>query len=227
VRCALDVHEGLVHRQVSKLRLDITMSLDGFVAGPNASFEDPLGKGGMRLHEWAFAAASWRQQHGLSGGEANGDSDVLQESLDALGAVVMARRMFSGGEGPWAEDPNANGWWGDDPPYGVPVFVLTHHAREPLHLGGGSFTFVTDGIEVALAQASEVAGVKDVLVAGGASLAQQYLAAGLLDELQIHVVPLFLGDGVRLFDQIDPTVDLELTRVIESPTVTHLRYRVK
>jgi len=212
---------------VTKLRLDITMSLDGFVAGPNASLEDPLGKGGMRLHEWAFAAASWRAQHGLSGGEANVDSDVLQESLDALGAVVMARRMFSGGEGPWAEDPNANGWWGDDPPYGVPVFVLTHHAREPLHLGGGSFTFVTDGIEVALAQASEVAGVKDVLVAGGASLAQQYLAAGLLDELQIHVVPLFLGDGVRLFDQIDPTVDLELTRVIESPTVTHLRYRVK
>jgi dihydrofolate reductase len=203
------------------------MSLDGFVAGPNASLEDPLGKGGMRLHEWAFAAASWRAQHGLSGGEANVDSDVLQESLDELGAVVMARRMFSGGEGPWAEDPNANGWWGDDPPYGVPVFVLTHHAREPLHLGGGSFTFVTDGIEVALAQASEVAGVKDVLVAGGASLAQQYLAAGLLDELQIHVVPLFLGDGVRLFDQIDPTVDLELTRVIESPTVTHLRYRVK
>jgi dihydrofolate reductase len=212
---------------VSKLRLDITMSLDGFVAGPNASLEDPLGRGGMRLHEWAFAAASWRQQHGLSGGEANVDSDVIQESLDSLGAVVMARRMFSGGEGPWAEDPNANGWWGDDPPYEVPVFVLTHHAREPLQLGGGSFTFVTDGVEAALAQATEVAGGKDVLVAGGASLAQQYLAAGLLDELQIHVVPLFLGDGVRLFDEIDPAVDLELTRVIESPTVTHLRYRVK
>jgi dihydrofolate reductase len=212
---------------VSKLRLDITMSLDGFVAGPNASLEDPLGKGGMRLHEWAFAAASWREQHGLSGGEANADSDVIQESLDALGAVLMARRMFSGGEGPWAEDPNANGWWGDDAPYEVPVFVLTHHAREPLHLRGGSFTFVTDGIEAALARASEAAGDKDVLVAGGASLAQQYLAAGLLDELQIHVVPLFLGDGVRLFDQVDPVVDLELTRVIESPTVTHLRYRVK
>ncbi|MDP9260508.1 MAG: dihydrofolate reductase family protein [Actinomycetota bacterium] len=212
---------------MTKLRLDITMSLDGFVAGPNASLEDPLGKGGMRLHEWAFAAASWREQHGLSGGEANADSGVIQESLDSLGAVVMARRMFSGGEGPWADDPNANGWWGDDPPYGVPVFVLTHHAREPLHLGGGSFTFVTDGIDPLLAQATEVAGDKDVLVAGGASLAQQYLAAGLLDELQIHVVPLFLGDGVRLFDQIDPAVDLELTRVIESPTVTHLRYRVK
>jgi dihydrofolate reductase len=212
---------------VTKLRLDITMSLDGFVAGPNASLEDPLGKGGMRLHEWAFAAASWRAQHGLSGGEANVDSDVLQESLDALGAVVMGRRMFSGGEGPWADDPNANGWWGDDAPYEVPVFVLTHHAREPLHLRGGSFTFVSDGFEAALAQARGVAGDKDVLVAGGASLAQQYLAAGLLEELQIHVVPLFLGDGVRLFDQIDPTVDLELTRVIESPTVTHLRYRVK
>ncbi len=212
---------------MTKLRLDITMSLDGFVAGPNASLEDPLGEGGMRLHEWAFAAASWRTQHGLSGGEANVDSDVVQESLDALGAVVMGRRMFSGGEGAWAEDPNANGWWGDDPPYDAPVFVLTHHAREPLLLGGGSFTFVTDGIEAALAQAAEAAGGKDVLVAGGATLAQQYLAAGLLDELQIHVVPLFLGDGVRLFDQIDPAVDLELTRVIESPTVTHLRYRVK
>jgi dihydrofolate reductase len=209
------------------LRLDITMSLDGFVAGPNASLEDPLGEGGMRLHEWAFAAASWRKQHGLSGGEASVDSDVLQESLDSLGAVLMARRMFSGGEGPWAEDPNANGWWGDDAPYDVPVFVLTHHAREPLFLRGGSFTFVTDGIEPALARASDAAGDKDVLVAGGASLAQQYLAAGLLNELQIHVVPLFLGDGVRLFDQIDPAVDLELTRVIESPTVTHLRYRVK
>jgi dihydrofolate reductase len=209
------------------LRLDITMSLDGFVAGPNASLEDPLGEGGMRLHEWAFAAASWRKQHGLSGGEASVDSDVLQESLDSLGAVLMARRMFSGGEGPWAEDPNANGWWGDDAPYDVPVFVLTHHAREPLFLRGGSFTFVTDGIEAALARASDAAGDKDVLVAGGASLAHQYLAAGLLEELQIHVVPLFLGDGVRLFDQIDPAVDLELTRVIESPTVTHLRYRVK
>ena len=204
------------------------MSLDGFVAGPNASLEDPLGKGGMRLHEWAFAAASWRQQHGLSGGDANADSDVIQESLDSLGAVVMARRMFSGGEGPWAEDPNANGWWGDDPPYGVPVFVLTHHAREPLHLGGGSFTFVTEGIEVALAQASEVAGDKDVLVAGGASLAQQYLAAGLLDELQIHVAPLLLGGGVRLFEDHfgTPPPAVEATRVMKSPTVTHLRYRV-
>jgi dihydrofolate reductase len=212
---------------MTKLRLDITMSLDGFVAGPNQTLEHPLGEGGERLHEWAFAAVSWRERHGLSGGEANADSDVVQESLDATGAVVMGRRMYSGGEGPWADDPNADGWWGDDPPFHVPVFVLTHHARETLVMKGGtSFIFVTDGIESALAQAREVAGDKDVLAAGGATIAQQYLAAGLLGELQIHVVPLLLGDGVRLFDHVDPTVDLELTRVIESPSVTHLRYRV-
>jgi dihydrofolate reductase len=213
---------------MTKLRLDITMSLDGFVAGPNQTLEHPLGEGGERLHEWAFAAASWREQHGLSGGEANVDSDVLKESVDATGAVVMGRRMFSGGEGPWADDPNANGWWGDDPPFHVPVFVLTHHARETLVMDGGtSFVFVTDGIEAALAQARGAAGDKDVLAAGGAAIAQQYLAAGLLDELQIHVVPLLLGDGVRLFDHVDPTVEFEATRVIESPSVTHLRYRVK
>jgi dihydrofolate reductase len=213
---------------MTKLRLDITMSLDGFVAGPNQTLEHPLGENGERLHEWAFAAVSWRQSHGLSGGESNADSDVIQESLDATGAVVMGRKMFSGGHGPWAEDPRADGWWGDDPPFHVPVFVLTHHPRETLVMKGGtSFTFVADGIEAAVAQAREVAGGKDVLAAGGGSLAQQCLAAGLLDELQIHVVPLLLGDGVRLFGQLDPVVDLEATRVIESPAVTHLRYRVK
>jgi dihydrofolate reductase len=213
---------------MTKLRLDITMSLDGFVAGPNQSLEHPLGEGGERLHEWAFAAASWREQHGYSGGEANVDSDILKESVDATGAVVMGRRMFSGGEGPWEEDPNANGWWGDDPPFHVPVFVLTHHPRETLVMEGGtSFVFVTEGIEAALVQAREAAGDKDVLAAGGATIPQQYLAAGLLDELQIHVVPLLLGDGVRLFDHVDPTVEFEATRVIESPSVTHLRYRVK
>jgi dihydrofolate reductase len=213
---------------MTKLRLDITMSLDGFVAGPNQSREHPLGEGGERLHEWAFAAVSWRESHGLSGGESNADSDVIQESLDATGAVVMGRRMFSGGEGPWTDDSNARGWWGDNPPFHVPVFVLTHHERETLVMEGGTtFTFVTDGVESAVAQARDAAGDKDVLAAGGGSLAQQCLAAGLLDELQIHVAPLFLGGGVRLFDRLDPTVDLEATRVIESPTVTHLRYRVK
>jgi dihydrofolate reductase len=213
---------------MTKVRLDITMSLDGFVAGPHQSLEHPLGEGGERLHEWAFAAVSWRKSHGLSGGEQNVDSDVVQESLDATGAVVMGRKMFSGGQGPWADDPNGSGWWGDDPPFHVPVFVLTHHAREPLVMKGGTtFTFVTDGIESAVAQARDAAGHKDVLAAGGGSLAQQCLAADLLDELQIHVAPLFLGGGVRLFDRLDPTVDLEATRVIDSPTVTHLRYRVR
>src|SRR5438132_13863756 len=176
---------------MTKLRLDITMSLDGFVAGPNQTLEHPLGENGERLHEWAFAAVSWRESHGLSGGDANAASDVIQESLDATGAVVMGRKMFSGGQGPWVDDPNANGWWGDDPPFHVPVFVLTHHPRETLVMKGGpSFTFVTDGIESAVGQAKYVAGDKDVLVAGGGSLAQQCLAAGLLEELQIHVVPL-------------------------------------
>ena len=213
---------------MTTVRVDITVSLDGFVAGPNQTLEHPLGENGERLHEWAFAAASWREQHGLSGGEANADSDVLQESQAATGAVVMGRRMFSGGEGPWADDPNANGWWGDDPPFHVPVFVVTQHARDTVTMQGGtSFAFVTDGVGPAIAQAREVAGEKDVLVAGGASVVQQALRAGLLDELQLHVVPLLLGGGVRLFGPLGPVVDLEVTRVIESPAVAHLRYRVQ
>jgi dihydrofolate reductase len=177
------------------------------------------------LHEWAFAAASWREQHGLSGGEANADSDVVRESVERIGAVVMGRKMFSGGAGPWADDPNANGWWGDDPPFHVPVFVVTHHARETVTmLGGTSFAFVTDGVEAAVAQARAVAGNKDVLISGGASVVQQALQAGLVDEMQLHVVPLLLGDGVRLFGSGDQLLELEATRVIESPRVAHLRY---
>jgi dihydrofolate reductase len=211
---------------VGKLRLDISMSLDGFVAGPDATVEEPLGKDGLRLHEWIFGLASWREMHGEPGGEKTVDDEVVRESWDGLGAVLMGRRMFSGGEGGWEGDPMADGWWGDDPPYEVPVFVLTHHAREPLSMQGRiAFTFVTGGIAAALDEARAVAGGKDVLVAGGASVAQQYLNAGLLDELQIHLVPLLLGDGVRLFEAVDER-KLELTRVIESPAVTHLKYRV-
>ena len=211
------------------LTLDITMSLDGFIAAPNASLENPLGEGGMRLHEWAFAAQSWREQHGLSGGEANEDSEILEESTKAMGAVIMGRKMFSGGEGPWKDDPNADGWWGDDPPFHVPVFVLTHHARETKPMEGGTtFTFVTNGIESALEQAQAAAGEKNVAIAGGANVVQQYLKAGLLDELQIHVAPLLLGGGVRLFEDHfgTPPPAVEATRVMKSPTVTHLRYRV-
>jgi dihydrofolate reductase len=214
---------------MAKLRLDISMSLDGFIAGPNQTLEQPLGAGGEQLHEWAYGTKSFRERHGRSGGAANRDSDVLEEALANVGATVMGRRMFSGGHGPWEEDPNADGWWGDDPPFRHAVFVLTHHARETVTKEGGTtFTFVTEGIEAALEQAREAAGGKDVAVAGGANVAQQYLDAGLLDELQIHVVPVLLGDGVRLFDYHleNGHRALECTRVIESPEVTHLKYRV-
>jgi dihydrofolate reductase len=210
-----------------RLTLDISMSLDGFVAGPNESLEQPLGAGGERLHEWAFPLAAWREPHGLTGGAVNRDSEVVDEAIESTGAYLMGRRMFGGGEGQWGDDP-WEGWWGEDPPFHVPVFVLTHHAREPLvKQGGTTFTFVTDGIEAALEQARAAAGDKDVTVAGGADVAQQYLRAGLLDELQVHVAPLLLGDGVRLFGDLggDP-IGLECTRVIDSPAVTHLRYRV-
>jgi dihydrofolate reductase len=213
---------------MTQLTLDITMSLDGFVAGPNRTVEQPLGDGGERLHEWITGLASWREQHGLSGGEAGADDELHQERVAATGAYLMGRRMFSGGEGPWEDDPVADGWWGDDPPFHVPVFVLTHHPRETVtKQGGTSYTFVTDGIEAALDQARAAAGEKDVAIAGGASVGQQYLKAGLLDELQIHVAPVLLGDGVRLFDDLGAEpARLELTGVIDSPAATHLKYRV-
>jgi dihydrofolate reductase len=213
---------------MSQITFDISMSLDGFVAGPDQTLEEPLGKDGELLHDWIFGLAAWREKHGLEGGEGGPDDDLVAANLASTGAVVMGRRMWSGGSGPWENDPNADGWWGDEPPFRVPVFVLTHHARETVtKQGGTSFTFVTDGIEAALEQARAAAGDKDVALAGGASIAQQYLRAGLLDELQIHLAPVLLGGGVRLFDDhgIDP-IHLEATRVIASPSVTHLRFRV-
>jgi dihydrofolate reductase len=213
---------------MGKLTFEVTMSLDGFIAGPNQTLEQPLGEGGERLHEWIYGLKSFRERHGLEGGETNADSELLEESMAGTGATLMGRRMFSGGAGPWEEDPNADGWWGADPPFRMPVFVLTHHARETVtKQGGTSFTFVTDGIESALEEARAAAEEKDVAVAGGANVAQQYLNAGLLDELQIHVAPLLLGGGVQLFDNVDAErVRLEGTKAIESPAVTHLRYRV-
>ena len=213
---------------MARLVLDISMSLDGFVAGPNLTLEQPLGEGGERLHEWVVPLASWREPHGLPGGETGPNDDLFAEGIRATGAVIMGRRMFSGGEGPWEDDPKADGWWGDDPPFHKPVFVLTHHARETENKQGGTtYTFVTEGIEAALEQARAAAGDKDVLLAGGANVAQEYLKAGLLDELHIHLPPILLGGGVRLFDQLGPdAIELEVTRVIESPSVTHLRFRV-
>jgi dihydrofolate reductase len=213
---------------MGRLILDISMSLDGFVAGPNQTLDEPLGEGGEQLHEWVFATKAWRASHGRDGGEDNVDSKLVEEHIRNTGATVMGRRMFSGGAGPWEQDPNADAWWGDDPPFHHPVFVLTHHARAPVTKAGGTtFTFVTDGIESALEQARTAAGDKHVAAAGGASVAQQYLQAGLLDELRIHVAPVLLGGGVRLFENhVGPgTPELEQVRVVESPAVTHMIYR--
>ena len=207
--------------------VDITMSLDGFVAGPDPGPDQPLGRGGERLHDWAYDLATFKERHGRTGGTKNADDEVLAEAIGKPGAVVMGRGMFGGGEGPWGDDP-WEGWWGDDPPFRVPVFVLTHHARETLAKDGGTtFTFVTDGVEAAVEQARAAAGGKDVSVAGGANVIQQCLRAGLIDEMQIHLAPIVLGGGIRLFDGLDEAgIELEKTRVVDSPAVTHLRFRV-
>ena len=202
----------------------ISISLDGFVAGPNQGIENPIGEGGMRLHEWAFKTSSWREQHGADGGERNADAEVVDEVVQGVGAYIMGRKMFGGGDGPWNEA--WIGWWGEDPPFHAPVFVLTHHPREPLRMKGGTtFTFVTGGIGSALEQARTAAGDMDVAIAGGASAVQQYLAGRMLDELYLHIVPILLGAGERLLKDVgDPT--LEPVKVIASPAVTHVKYRL-
>jgi dihydrofolate reductase len=211
----------------SKLRLHLTMSLDGFVAGPEQSAEHPLGLGGMALHEWAFPLAAWRTPHGLEGGAVNASTPVVEYQVANVGAVLMGRNMFGPHRGPWSVHP-WNGWWGDDPPFHTPVFVLTHHPRQPLPMQGGTtFHFVTEGIESALEQASHAAAGKDVVLAGGANIAQQYLAARLIDEVNVAVVPLLLSEGARLFDNLGTEPPrLEQIGVVEAPGVTHLKYRV-
>jgi dihydrofolate reductase len=211
---------------VSKLRLKISMSLDGYVAGPNQSLDDPLGVGGMRLHEWVFPLAAWRKMHGQEGGEVNASTSVVEESLANVGATIMGRNMFGGHPGPWDAKEPWNGWWGADPPFHHPVFVLTHHARAPLAMEGGTtFTFVTDGIQSALEQARRAAAEKDISLAGGAKAAQEYLEAGLVDEMEIHLAPTLLGAGERLFDGVgDDLRGLRLVRTVAAPNVTHLKF---
>ena len=210
---------------MSKVKLEISMSLDGYVAGPDPTLEEPLGKRGEELHEWIFGLDAWRQAHGKGEGERGADNDMIEEAVASQGAVVMGRKMWSGGLGPWEDDPNADAWWGDEPPFHVPVFVLTHHARPAETKGDTEITFVTEGVDAALELAREAAGEKDVYVAGGANVAQQFLAAGHLDELNIHVAPVLLGGGTPLFAEgVAPK--LELVRTVASPAVTHLRYRV-
>ena len=210
---------------VSKVRGSISVSVDGYVAGPNQSVENPLGEGGEDLHGWIIALRAWRERHGLEGGEVNASTDVVEQSMANVGAEIMGRGKFGGGPGPWDDDA-WQGWWGEDPPFHMPVFVLTHHEREPLTLSDTTFTFVTDGIQPALEQARDAAPGKDVLIGGGAHVINQYLAAGLLEELELHVVPVLLGGGARLFEGVGPEVRLEQARVVKAPGVTHLNYRV-
>jgi dihydrofolate reductase len=211
---------------MARLRFEISISLDGYVAGPNQSIENPLGEGGEQLHEWVVGLAAWREPHGREGGEVNASTEIVEESLRNVGATVMGRGMFGGGPGPWGADP-WQGWWGEEPPFHTPVFVLTHHQREPLEKQGGTtFHFVTDGIASALEQAREAAEGKDVRLGGGGDVARQYLRAGQVDELQLNLVPILLGGGVRLFDGLGADeVRLELDRVVDAQSVTHLRYR--
>jgi dihydrofolate reductase len=209
---------------MSSVRCQISISLDGFVAGPNQSLENPIGEGGMRLHQWMFETSAWHERQGLEAVSRTADSDVVDDSVRNVGAYIMGRKMFGGGDGPWNEQ--WRGWWGEDPPYHVPVFVLTHHAREALPMQGGTtFHFVTGGIQSALDQAREAAGPRDVMIAGGASTVQQFLAAGMLDELYLHISPVVLGAGERLLENVgDPA--LEPVEVVASPAVTHIRYGI-
>jgi dihydrofolate reductase len=211
---------------MSKVRTHISVSLDGYAAGPNETHENPLGEGGEQLHDWVFELKAWRQPHGMEGGVENVSSAVLEEADDNVGAEIMGRGKFGPPEGgPWADD-SWRGWWGEDPPFHKPVFVLTHHEREPLTLSDTTFHFVTDGIESALAQAREAAGEGDVFLGGGADSINQYLAAGLVDEIELHVAPILLGGGKRLFAGVGPDLKLEELRAVEAPGVAHLKYRV-
>lgn len=215
---------------MSKVRCHISISLDGYVAGPRQSEEEPLGVGGEGLHDWAIPLAAWRELHDLEGGAVSASTSVFEESTDNIGAAVMGRGMFGPvGRGPWAEDEPWNGWWGDNPPYHCPVFVVTHHPRAAVEMEGGTtFHFVTGGIESALAQAKKAAGGKDVMVWGGGQTVGQYLAAGLLDVLELHVVPILLGGGSRLLDDLgDTDVRLEQVRAVEGDGVAHLKYLVR
>ena len=211
---------------MSKVRAHISVSQDGYVAGPNQSSENPLGEGGEQLHDWVIALKSWREPHGREGGEVNASTPVVDEEKANVGAHIMGRGMFGPPDGgSWGDDA-WQGWWGDDPPFHKPVIVVTHHEREPLTLSDTTFTFVTDGIDSALAQAKEAAGDEDVFISGGADIINQSLAAGEVDEVEWHVVPILLGSGSRLFEGVGPDLKLEQLRAVEAPGVAHLKYRV-
>ena len=213
---------------MSKLRCHISISADGYVAGPNQSEENPLGEGGERLHDWVVPLAAWREPHGKEGGEVNASTPIMEESLENVGAGIMGRNMFGPpGGGDWG-DGEWKGWWGDEPPFHHDVFIITHHPRESLEMAGGTtFHFVTDGVEPALEGGKESAGDQDVMLSGGAEVINEYIAAGLLDELDLHIVPVLLGGGARLFEDVGGAgIGLEQVRVVEAPGVTHVKYEV-
>ncbi len=208
---------------MSKVKLTMSMSLDGYVAGPGQDADHPLGEGGMDLHHWHLDLPD--EATGAPGEDVN--RLVNDEMLGEVGAVIMGRNMFGPVRGDWG-DESWNGWWGPNPPYHCDTFVLTHHEREPVEMEGGTtFHFVSDGIESAMEQARAAAGETEISIAGGASAAQQYLRAGLIDEINLQVIPVLLGDGERLFDNLgDYRPKLEPVRVLAAPNATHVRYRV-
>jgi dihydrofolate reductase len=211
-----------------KLRLIIAMSLDGYVAGPNQGEQNPLGVGGEDLHRWMFPLKAFKETHGAEGGEVNASSAVVEDRRANVGATIMGRNMFGPVRGPWP-DESWRGWWGENPPYHHPVFVLTHHKRKPLEMDGGTtFYFVTDGIESALEQARDAAQGQDMWLAGGASAANQYLAAGLVDEIDLSIAPVILGSGERLFEGLEQGApELAQVRAVDAPGVTHIKYEVR
>jgi dihydrofolate reductase len=189
---------------MSKVRVAaFAVSLDGFAAGPHQDLENPLGRGGAALMQWFFPTRTFRRVHGGDGGTTGTDDRAAAQSFENVGAWILGRNMFGPVRGPWP-DESWKGWWGEEPPYHVPAFVLTHHERPPLEMKGGTtFHFVTDGIEAALDRAREAAGGRDVRIGGGAATMRQYLAAGLIDELRLAVAPVLLGDGEPLFAGLD------------------------
>lgn len=211
---------------MAKLRFNISVSLDGYVAGPDQTLEEPLGRGGEDLHEWVVKLRTWREAHGMEGGSDGRDNEAMRDMLHNVGATIMGRGMFGGGSGPWNMDEPWRGWWGTSPPFKHSVFVITHHPREKLTFDNGtSFTFVTDGIRSAYDQAMEAAGGRDVMIGGGADVADQYLAAGLVDEMDLHVVPILLGGGSRLFADAGADMHgLELVRTTPGDGVVHLKF---
>lgn len=214
---------------MTRIRIDNAISVDGFTAGPNQGPDTPMGERGMGLHTWQFEAGV----HEAAGAgepapaDASPDAQIVFDHFAGIGAYIMGRKMFGGGTGPWSTDEPWDGWWGEEPPYRTPVFVLTHHPREPLVLGKTTFTFVTEGPEEALRLAREAAGDADIRIAGGASVVAQYLTMGVVDELQLHVSPVLLGSGESPFGGVDPaSVGLTIDCVVASEKVTHIRYRV-